>query len=85
MRPVERVLGILGKQEKLQVLHPFPWSYNLTFIHKTFGRFPIIINVYLLIKTDKRSNYKFNLIKIIMRVQQVRLANALFEMGIIYI
>lgn len=68
MRPVERVLGILVKQEKLQVLHLFPWSYNLTLIHKTFSHFPIIINVYLLIKTDKRSNYKFNLIKITMRV-----------------
>lgn len=34
------------------------------------------MNVYLLIKTDKRSNYKFNLIIIIMRIQQVRLANA---------
>lgn len=69
MRPVERVLGISVKQEKLRVLHPLPWSYNLTFVHKTFGHFPIIINViYLLIKTDKRSNNKFNLIKIIMRV-----------------
>jgi len=85
MRPIERVLEILVKQEKLQVLHLFPWSYNLTFVHNTFGRFPIIINVYLLIKTDKRSNYKFNLIQIIILREQLDIdedSPMLFKIGI---